>query len=111
MRNYQRPARPCSVNGCVKNAHALGRCIMHHRRWQVSGDPGPPGTIRRRWSAEEDRRLLDATPPYGVRCPLGTHPEIAIILERSVPAVASRLKMLRRREWHAAKASAMARHS
>lgn len=37
------PERTCSINGCEAPHKARGFCAMHYRRWQCSGNPGPPG--------------------------------------------------------------------
>lgn len=39
-RGYQRPEKPCSVDGCEKTSLSLGLCTMHYTRYRKSGDPG-----------------------------------------------------------------------
>lgn len=44
---YQRPVKPCSVEGCDKNNQARGFCPMHLERVKKYGDPGPAESYRR----------------------------------------------------------------
>lgn len=38
--------RTCTIDGCEKPLKSRGWCSMHHRRWWLTGDPGPAGTLR-----------------------------------------------------------------
>ena len=48
---------PCTVEDCDRNQRSRGLCDRHYRRLRANGDPTV--SRRRRWTAEEDRALLE----------------------------------------------------
>ena len=98
----------CSIEGCERASRARGWCLAHYRKWQRHGDP--LAGVRpswRRWTDEENRQLLAAVPPRGIRVPRGVLIDFALMFERSPSAVRTRLCFLRRRQWEAERAAVL----
>jgi len=56
-------ARPCSVDGCDRQAIAKTFCQQHWRRWRKNGDPGSPEV--RRWGRGRSCSIDGCDRPHG----------------------------------------------
>ena len=96
----------CEFPGCTRRQRGRGYCFTHWKRLRVHGDV----TICKRhdWTAREDAKLvgiLDRTPDGLGHGRPGEVQDVALILERTTSAVASRLYKLRRRRLEALRES------
>lgn len=98
----------CSVEGCERAARRRRDLCHAHakKRWKY-GDPLAGGNWCR-WTPEEDAQVRAIIPPGGTRVAAGVAADLALMLERSPPAVYSRAFRLRRRQWESEKAAALA---
>lgn len=91
--------QPCTVEGCDCLIAGRGLCATHWMQWKRRGDPCAPLLRGRPWSERDVKRLemiLDRAPDgLGWALP-GEAVHAAIILERTVKAVCSKLGELRK---------------
>ena len=98
--------KECEFPGCTKRQRARGYCATHWKRLKKHGDVNI--TKRHDWTAREDAKLLailDRTPDGLAHGRPGEIVDAALILERSITAVASRLYKLRRKRLAALRES------
>ena len=96
----------CDFPGCTKRQRGRGYCFTHWKRLRTHGDVNV--CKRHDWTPREDAKLygiLDRTPDGMARALPGELEDVALILERTVVAVRTRLFKLRRRRLAALRES------
>ena len=96
-RSYEK-TKACRVEGCDQPRAGRGWCINHWTQWKRRGDPEAPSLRGRAWTISEIARLeliLNARADGLGWCDPYERQELAILLERTESAVASKLVELR----------------
>ena len=91
--------QPCSVKDCDRLVVGRSLCATHWMRWKRRGDPCDVLPYRAYWSERDIQRMemiLDRAPDGLGYAECGELVHAAFILERTVGAVGSKLRDLRR---------------